>query len=490
MSDTQQPPSDSATHSTTNRRDFLKASAAVGIGAWVVGRGAWADETNPTGGSRSPNEKINIACIGVGGKGDSDSKHAGMFGNVVGICDVDDKALAKKAEAFPKAEKFNDFRKMLDTLGKGVDAVTVSIPDHNHAVAAMMAVKMGKHVYCQKPLTRTIKEARMLRETAKKMGVCTQMGNQGTATNGLRRGVEILRAGILGPIKEVHIWTDRPIWPQAPKIVSRPPAMEPPEYLHWDQWIGPAPMRPYAEYSDANGKRGKGAYHTFNWRGWWDFGTGALGDMGCHTANMPYMGLDLGAPTTLEGKAGELNDETYPAWATVNYTFAAKGKRGPVKLTWWEGHKPDAKAGGAPVRNIPGHNITMGFDLPQSGSLVVGEKGMLMSISDYGEGLRLIYNGETEGFANNAPKFLPRHEKGDQDENHKAEWIAAIKANKPEMALSNWDYAGMLTEFILLGNVAIKTGKKLEWDFAGMTFKNDKSADKLLHRDYREGWSL
>jgi len=201
-----------------NRRDVLKSAAFIGMSAWAVGRGAWADDTNADA-NKTPNEKVNIACIGVGGKGDSDSNHAGQVGNVVAIVDIDEGRLEKKAKQYPKAEKFTDYRKMFDTMAKSIDAVTVSTPDHHHAIAALMAIKLGKHVYCQKPMTRTIQEARTLREAAREHKVCTQMGNQGTATSGLRRGVEILRAGVLGPVKEVHVWTNRPIWPQAPKIM-------------------------------------------------------------------------------------------------------------------------------------------------------------------------------------------------------------------------------------------------------------------------------
>jgi predicted dehydrogenase len=347
-----------------------------------------------------------------------------------------------------------------------------------------MAIKAGKHVYCQKPLTRTIREARELRMAARQYKICTQMGNQGTATDDLRRGVEILRAGVLGDVKEVHVFTNRPIWPQAPKLVTRPPEEPVPAHVHWDEWIGPAKMRPYSP-----------AYHPFKWRGFWDFGTGALGDMACHTANMPYMGLELGYPTSCQGKSGELNDETYPGWATVVFHFPARGDRPPVKLTWWEGHKPDPKDPKTMVRNIPDKGVTKGFDLPESGSLCIGDKGMMVSMSDYGTNNKIIFDGNSEGVVCNPPKLLPRHSDGgkkfNNDEAQKAEWIAAIKAGKHEIALSNFDYAGMLTEFVLMGNIGIKVpNKKLEWDGPGMKFTNDEEANQLLHREYREGWTL
>jgi predicted dehydrogenase len=469
-----------------NRREFMKASAIVGMSAFAVGRGAWADESAPA--SKSPNGNLGIACIGVGGKGDSDSSQVGLYGNVVAICDIDDKMLAKKAEQFPKAEKFNDFRKMFDALGKSIDAVTVSVPDNCHAVASMMAMKMGKHVYCQKPLTRTIREAREMRMAAREHKVCTQMGNQGTAHPDTRHAVDILRAGALGPVKEVHIWTNRPIWPQAPKVMARLPEEPVPSTVHWDEWIGPAPMRPY-----------NAGYHPFKWRGWWDFGTGALGDMGCHTANMPYMGLELGYPTSIEAKCGDLNDETYPSWATIVYHFPARGDKPAVKLTWWEGHRPDSKD--AQKRNLPDTNVTRGFTLPDSGSLVIGEKAMMFSLHDYGANDKIVFNADTHGTMIDVPDFLPKvpmtaSQHGNpkagynNDEGQKAEWIAAIKSGKAETALSNFDYAGMLTEFLLLGNIAIKTGKKLEWDGPGMKFTNNDEANSLIHREYRKGWSM
>ena len=389
---------------------------------------------------------------------------------------------------------------MFDALGKNIDAVTVSVPDHSHAAAAMMAIKAGKHVYCQKPLTHSVYEARELRMAARKYKVCTQMGNQGTAHPEFRHAVDILKADALGPVKEVHIWTNRPIWPQAPYVTERPPETPVPAHIHWDEWIGPAPMRPYSEYSiDPISKqpmtKDKGVYHTFKWRGWWDFGTGALGDMGCHTANMPYMGLDLGYPTSIEAKCGDLNNETYPSWATIIYHFPARGDRPAVKLTWWEGHRNNSKD--ASKRNLPDMGVTKGFTMPDSGSLVVGEKAMMFSLHDYGANDKIVLNAEGKGVTLDIPnvtRALPAlanpKKQYDNDEGQKAEWFAAIKAGEPGNSLSNFDYAGMLTEFLLLGNIAIKTGKKLEWDGPGMKFTNEESANALLRNDYREGWKL
>jgi predicted dehydrogenase len=430
-----------------SRRDFLKATALAGAGVLLAGQQGHADVAAPaptTAPTTSPSDKLNIACIGVGGKGGTDSAHAGKYGNLVAICDVDNRYLDQKSAAFPQAKKFNDFRKMLTEMDKSIDAVVVSTPDHTHAAAAVMAMKMGKHVYCQKPLAYSISEARLMRETARQHNVVTQMGNQGTSFDEFRRGVEILRSDLLGPVKEVHVWTNRPIWPQAPAVTTRPAEAVIPPYLHWDQWIGPAPMRAYNP-----------AYHPFKWRGFRDFGSGALGDMGCHTCNLPFMGLELGFPNDVQGEGGDINDETYPSWATVVFNFPARGHRPPVKLTWWEGHKKNEKTKEL-IRNIPTHRITHGFDLPESGSLVIGENGMLISISDYGYTDRLIFDSSSEGFNGKIPQLLPRI--GGGDDKQKAEWIDAIKGGpKP---LSNFDYAGMLTEFILLGNIAVRANKK------------------------------
>jgi predicted dehydrogenase len=488
----------------TNRRDFLKGSALAGVGFWVAGRMTWAEELK----SKSPNERVNVACIGcgVGGKGDSDSDHAARFANVVAICDVDEKRLhaketdEKKSEELrstdAKAKKYSDFRKMFDEMGKDIDAVVTSTPDHTHAVATMMAIKAGKHVYTQKPLTHDVWEARQLRLAAKEHKVASQMGNQGTADPVLREGVELIQAGMLGAVKEVHIWTNRPIWPQSPDVKSRPPAEKVPEGLDWNLWLGTAPERPYNE-----------AYHPFKWRGWWDYGTGALGDMGCHTANLPFMALKLGHPSTIQAQSEALNHETYPGWAHVAYDFPARGDMPPVKVNWYEGHKdgklvhppkelaekvlamstkarkPNEDHGEKREKNQK-DNIT---GLPRSGSIIVGDKGILYSPHDYGGYWELLPHESYESYK--APsETLPRNPKGDDDENQKKEWLVACKGGPA--ALSNFDYSGMLTEFILLGNVAIRAGKRLEWDGPNMKFTNAPDAERFLKREYRKPWSL
>src|SRR5262245_51042094 len=305
------------------RRRFLQTTAATGAGYFLT-----ASAVSAARAADGPNGAIRFAGIGVGGKGSGDIDQAGRLGTVVAICDIDEHNLNAKAQKFPSAQKFFDFRKMLDDMGKQIDAVTVSTPDHTHAAASIMAMKMKKHVYTQKPLTHTVHEARLMRETAAKMGVATQMGNQGSAETGLRRAVEAVQAGIIGPVREAHVWTNRPIWPQAPKIMARPPESPAPSHVHWDEFIGPVALRPYAK-----------GYHPFAWRGWWDFGTGALGDMACHTANMAFRALNLGYPTSVVAEATDVNAETYPSSAKVTFQFPARGEMIPVKFVWYEGMK-------------------------------------------------------------------------------------------------------------------------------------------------------
>jgi predicted dehydrogenase len=341
-----------------------------------------------------------------------------------------------------------------------------------------MAMKMGKHVYCQKPLCHDVYEARVMRETAAKMKVATQMGNQGTAHPSLRSGVEVMQSGALGPIKEVHVWTNRPVWPQAPKVTTRPKAEPAPKHVHWDLFLGSAPERPYSGVKQDNGHP---PYHDFNWRGWWDFGTGALGDMACHTMNMPFMGLKLGYPDSIVAECGDLNRETYPSWATVTYQFPARDSLPAVRLVWYEGQKDGKK-------NLPPLDLFLGEKPSDSASLIVGEKGTMYSPSDYGERWVLLPKKQFAGFHNPKPT-LPRHKSKDDDSNQKAEWVAAIKGGPT--ALANFDYAGMLAEAVLLGNVAIRhQGKKLEWDGPGMTIKNDSEANQNLKREYRKPWTL
>ncbi len=278
---------------------ILQASGAIGAGYFISSLRA---EPKPNH-LLWPSEKIRMASIGVGGKGGSDCEQAGQVGEMLAICDIDTQKLDQMGKRFPNAKKYVDFRKLLDEMGKDIDAVTVSGPDHMHAAAALMAMRMGKHAYVQKPLVRTVYEARLVREVAAQMKVCTQMGNQGTAGDGVRQAAEIVQSGALGNVTEIHVWTNRPVWPQAPGITARPNRIDPvPEHIKWDLWLGPAQWRPFV---------GKRTYHDFNWRGWWDFGTGAMGDMACHTANMAFMACKLTQPTKVAAESGVINAETF-----------------------------------------------------------------------------------------------------------------------------------------------------------------------------------
>jgi predicted dehydrogenase len=465
--------------SNLDRRSFLGTSAA-GLGYFIT-----ANATSAVRAAEGPMGKVAIAGIGIGGKGSSDIDQAGNLGNVVAICDIDENNLNGKAAKFKDAKKYFDFRKLFDEMEKQIDAVVVSTPDHTHAWPSITAMRMKKHAYVQKPLTHSVFEARLMRETAKKFGVCTQMGNQGTAENGLRRAVELVQDGLLGNIKEIHVWTNRPVWPQAPGVLKRP--AEVPKHVHWDEFIGPAPFRPYAEYADAKGKR-KGAYHDFNWRGWWDFGTGALGDMACHTANMAFMACELASPTTIEADATDVNPETCPSSAKVVFAFPKRGDKAhqsALNFYWYEGKRDNKKV--LPPEDLLKKLLKEGEKLADSGSIIVGDKAILFSPNDYGAAFRIV--GDVKLPENlKTPERLAINNKGDQGQ--KDEWIKAIKEGKPTLALSNFDYAAMLTETILLGNVAIRTGKKLEFDSAKLEVTNVKEAAAFIKHEYRKGWEL
>ncbi len=478
-----------------SRRDFLQTTAAAGAGFFAL-----AGLT--PGVSRAANEQVRIAGIGVGGKGHSDITQAGEVGDVVAICDIDENHLAAALKDLQNPRRgtkhnpktYTDYRKMLDEMGKSIDAVTVSTPDHTHAPASLRAMMQGKHVYCQKPLTHTVAEARRMRETAKKMNVCTQMGNQGTAENGLRRAVEIIRAGVIGPVKEVHVWTNRPIWPQGSDAILRVAGARaaalaalhgksvefkpttPPKHVHWDEFLGTAPYRPYDPI-----------YHPFSWRGWWDYGTGALGDMACHTANMAFMALKLGYPASIVAEeVQDLNEETGPTGARIAFQFPEREGLAPVKFYWYEG------IDGSRKKYLPKSSLFHGRTPTDSGSLLVGEKAILYSPNDYGASYEFLGSDAKDiaAAAEKVPQSLPRNGKGDLG--MKQEWVEAIRSGKPEIAMSNFDYAAMLTETILLGNVAIRSGKgvKLEWDGPNLRVTNRPEAERFIKIEYRKGWEV
>lgn len=426
------------------RREFIQRAAVGGVALFAVAKG-WTL-------AKSPNQTVNFACIGVGGKGRSDMEDAARIGNIVAICDIDDNTLNEAGGIFPNAKKYNDFRKMLNEMGKDIDAVTVSTPDHTHAVAAGMAMNMGMHCFCQKPLTHSIWEARRLGEIAKKNKLATQMGNQGTANSGLRMNAALLRAGALGRVSEVHVWTNRPVWPQGN---PRPAPKDPPPHVHWDLFLGPAKHRPYGD-----------GYHPFSWRGWWDFGTGALGDMGCHTMNMPFMGLDLKNPTSVVAETSGHNGDSYPRWSIVHYEFPATRQRPAIKFTWYDGGKK------VPAEWLDGERLA------DSGCLVIGDRGKLYSPGDNGGEGRLLGNAEFKTI-----NF-------EESPGHMEELGRMIKDGKP--AVSNFpDYASPLSEVVLLGNLAVfADGKKIEWDARRLVAKNAPELQEIVRHTYREGWNL
>jgi predicted dehydrogenase len=445
----------------SHRRDFLRQAALAGAAGLAL-RGAGS-----AFGQDSPNAKVRFACIGVGGKGESDTNDAGKHGEIVALCDIDETNLDKMAAKFPKAKKYVDYRRMLEEMGDKIDAVTVSTPDHTHATAGAMAMRMGKHAFIQKPLTWSIEEARILRALAAEKKLCTQMGNQGTAADGFRRGVEVIKSGTLGAVKEIHVWTNRPIWPQG---VARPKDMGGiPNSVHWYEWLGPAQDRPYSK-----------SYHPFAWRGWLDFGTGALGDMACHTINVAAMALELFDPETVEvvDTSGLVDRETYPTWSILKTHFGQKGTRAPLDLVWYDGGDklPQEKKSEIAAKL---HGEKMG----KSGLLLVGEKGSFYSVNDYGAEHLLLPREQFKDQPQVEAK-LP-HSPG-----HFTEWVEGIKAGDPTRALSNFDYASRLTETVLLGVVALKLGAKVEWDAAGMKVKGKPEADQYLRRDYRKGFSV
>ncbi len=423
------------------------------------------------------NEKLRVAGIGVGGKGSSDIDNAAALMDVIALCDIDDKKNADKLKKWPTAKTFTDFRKLFDdtALLKNIDAFTISTPDHTHALPAVLAMRAKKHVYVQKPLTHDVYEAHLLRKEAKENKVCTQMGNQGTAANGLRRAAELLRAGELGDVTEVHVWTNRPIWPQAPKLSDKNPPKEGPvpAGIHWDEFLAVAPDRPYGA-----------GMHAFAWRGYWDYGTGAIGDMACHTANMAFMGLNLGHPTKVSAEAGDVNPLSCPSFAHVTIDFPKRDKMVPVTLHWYEGQKDGKKM--LPSEALVKKATEMsGKPLVNSGSIVIGSKGMAYSPDDYGSNVFFSTGKKADG--STKPETMAVNNKGDQGQ--KDEWVDAIKANKPELALSNFDYSSLLTAAFLLGNVAIRTGKPFNFD--GEKCAADiKEAAPLIRRTYRKGWDL
>jgi predicted dehydrogenase len=472
MSNEQQPPD------PVSRRTFMGTAAAAATGITILPRHVLG------AGFRAPSDTVNVAVVGFAhGMGTSNLMNVAKAGdNIVALCDCDASDAAKAAMAkngipdkFSKAVMYQDFRQMLEKQ-KDIDAVVVATPDHNHAIVAMSAMQLGKHVYVQKPLTRTISEARALTEAARKYKVVTQMGNQGHSEEGLRLMQEWVAAGALGPIHEVHCWTNRPVWPQGyPRPTDTPPT---PEGLNWDLWIGPTQMRAYNP-----------AYHPFSWRAWQDFGAGAMGDMGCHVMDASFAVLKLGYPTSVLasegfnvlaspgspfGKRVEYND-SYPPASIIHLSFPARGEMPPVKLHWYDGGLlPERPEDLEPNRN-----------LPESGTIFVGEKGK-MWCETYSESPRLIPESFMSSFTRPA-KTLPRVPGG--RDGHEKNWLDAIRTHG--QAVSNFDYAGPFSEAVLLGNVSLRfPGQRLMWDGTAMKVTNVSEANQYVQHNYRSGWTL
>lgn len=464
---------------SVSRRHFLRSTAMAAAGALVMPYISDAQVAS---------KKFNVAVIGAGGKGSSDTDDTfNVGGNIAALCDVDGNTLNSRGKKYPNAKLYKDFRKMLDEVGKSIDAVTVSTPDHCHAIAATTAMKMGKHVYCQKPLTQTVYEARVMRDLAKKKKLVTQMGNQGSAGSGLRRAVEVIQAGVIGPVRQLHVWSNRPIWPQG---MDRPEGSDPvPAELDWDLWLGPAQFRPFK----------KGVYHDFKWRGWQDFGTGALGDMACHTVNMPFRALKLGYPTSVMAEAPAMNKESYPLKSKIKFEFPARDGMPPLTFWWYDGGNPKPNnptshdGNNKPSKEILTRVIEMhGEQLPGSGCLLIGDKGQIFSPDDYGSQFFVAMTGEKElvsGDKHDAVKVIPQTIP--RSPGHNKEWANAILNGGPA-PYSEFAIAAYLTEIILLGCIAMRVGvgRNMEWNGPKMKSPNCPEAAKFVKRNYRKGWKV
>jgi Oxidoreductase family, NAD-binding Rossmann fold/Oxidoreductase family, C-terminal alpha/beta domain len=478
-------------------------------------------------GYKSPNEKLNIAAVGSGGKGRSDIGGCAPTENIVALCDVDEKSAAKTYEKFPNAPKFADYRVMLDKQGSGIDAVIVATPDHMHAAAAIHAMSLGKHVYVQKPLAHTVWECRELQKAADKYGVATQMGNQGYSNEGTRQCAEMIWSGAIGDVTEVHAWTNRPVWPQGSLPV--PESLSPPATFNWDLWLGVAKERPYSDQ-----------YAPFTWRGFFDFGSGSLGDMACHILGAPNMALRLTAPTAVECISMEgKSDLFFPAKSALRFDFPARGSMPPVKIFWYDamledqpnfpnapkdqilGDLPQNRVGAAQSevkpreRQIIGQVFTEQFFTPKetpprprsapaapepdmtaherevskwmslinkgtNGSLFVGDKGMITT-GTYGENTRLLPVERMRDYEF-PPEFLPR------SPGHYRDWIRACKGGTP--ACSNFSVSAPFTEWIALGAIALKLNTRIEWDCEKMQITNNQEANALLKPVIRKGWEI
>jgi len=436
-----------------SRRGFLGAGAAAAVFT-ILPRHVLGGP-----GQKPPSEKLNIAGIGIGGQGGGDLKDMESE-NIVALCDVDWDKAAGCFKRYPDAKRYRDYREMLEKE-KGIEAVMIATPDHHHAPAAIRAMKLGKHVYVEKPMAHTIYEARLMAQVAREMKIVSQMGNNGHAGEGLRLTYEYIHDGAIGTVREVHVWSDRPAgwWPQG---IDRPTDTPPvPKNLDWNLWLGPASERPYNP-----------AYCHFKWRGWFDFGTGALGDMAVHNADPAFFCLNLGAPDWVEAETSPVKKETYPEWQIITYHFPARGEMPPVTMKWYDGGK-------LPPRP---EELGEGKNLDKNGILFVGEKGKMVCPGWSGEPT-LLPESRMKEYPKPAKK-LPR------SVGHRQEWIDACKKNDPKGALAGFDYSGPFTEALLVGNLAVRLGKRIEWDSKSMKTANAPEADALINKRYREGWAV
>jgi predicted dehydrogenase len=442
-----------------SRRRFLQGTAAAAAFT-IVPRHVLAQA-----GTNAPSDKLNIACIGINGMGSGDVHSVAGGNTIVALCDADWKYGAKTFEDFPNAKKYKDFRKMFDEMDKQIDAVTVSTPDHNHAVAAMAAIKRGKHVHCQKPLAHSIYEIRQLMKAAREHKVITQLGNQGHSYDSIRIFCEWIWDGAIGSVKEIHAFCGSN-YSRIRQLGQRQEKQTIPDTLDWDQWIGPAAMRPY-----------NSMYLPGSWRGWMPFGSGVIGDWVCHVVDPVFWALDLGAPSTVineaQGYDPKEHADTFPSGSKVTYEFPAKGNRAAVKMIWFDGTAQPPRP----------QELEANRKMQGTGAFVYGDKGVI-SYGSHGAGeVRIIPEAKMKEYKRPEAK-IPRVPGG-----HYQDWLRAIRANKP--AGSNFDYGGPLTEIAQLGVIATKMlGQKLQWDGPNMRFTNSEEANKHLNPPYREGWSL
>jgi len=449
-----------------NRRDFLRRTSAAAAAAVASSplRAADAPAPGSPGPATPPSTLPRVAFIGTGGAGGWHVSEMFKMGvNCPCYCDVDSSHMGEAARNWPKAKAYQDYREMFDKHHKEIDAVMVGVPDHHHYPASIIAMQLGKHIYTQKPVTHTVWEARKLVEAAAKYKVATQMGNQGHAGEGWRTAYEWVHGGALGDVKEVHTWTNRPVsvWPQG---IPRPAGEESvPASLNWDVWIGPAPMRPFK----------KDVYHPFKWRGWWDFGGGTLGDMGCHTMDAVFAVLEPGYPAAVEPvEMKNANDETFPSSCVVKWEFPARGSRAAFVAYWY-----DAKA--MPKRPP---ELEANRNLPPTGSLFIGAKATILISGDCCESARIIPEAKMQEIGK-PPRML------DRSPGIFAEWFQALKGEKPlDFPKSRFAYAAAMTETLHLGNIALRVGKRIEWDGPNLKITNLSEANRYVSKEYRKGW--